>query len=93
MSTDEQSRRIAEEALAAMFELLQKPSCENCWWESLRKGEKCTLLRHAGLDRKLRSKPWDLIPHSHRKRILDAALRASKWASQLIVFIEVTPNE
>ena len=89
MTEDERSKQIAEQALAAIYEMLNRPSCEVCWWESLTKGEKCTLIRHAGLDRGIRKKPWELIPPSHRSRIINAAIRASKWASKLIVILEV----
>ena len=88
MTNDEKSKRIAEQAMAKIYAILNRPSCEVCWWESLTKGEKLTLTRHAGLDRGIRKKSWEQIPPSQRGRILNAAICASKWASILIVKLE-----
>jgi hypothetical protein len=74
---------IAEAAIAECRALLQAPSRAERWWQSLRRAERLTLLRHAELDKVLQGTPWLQFPPAHRQRLVNAARRAAGWGKML----------
>lgn len=76
--------KVAEFEIGKMRFILDAPLAEELWWNSLERRDRIGLLRLGDINIGLHEKPWTKLNPSHQSRIIQIAVRASKWA-QLIV--------
>ena len=74
----------ARQAVADCRAILNQPDpAARAWDERLTIHERHTILRAAGLDRGRANKAWRKLQPTERRRIQEAARRASQWAREL----------
>ncbi len=87
-----QTPTSARSSLDGMYALLNAPTREEQFWRDLNRAERKTLLRHAGLDTTLRTKPWNKLLAHQQKGVVEAAIRASQWAARKLRIFWVAPG-